>query len=189
MPAMFDLQRFLADCREALGKDASHGAIREIVARAVSDPALLLGALGEPQRAGIQPLHRSDTLTVLNVIWAPNMTLPPHDHRMWAVIGIYTGREDNIFWRRVPGAASKVEAAGAKALCAKDAEPLGHRIIHSVTNPIPRFTGAIHVYGGDFFGVARSEWDAESLREREWDTDRTLRRFEEANARARSGAS
>jgi len=22
---------------------------------------------------------------------------------MWAVIGVYTGREDNIFWRRVPG--------------------------------------------------------------------------------------
>ena len=31
----------------------------------------------------------------------------PHNHQMWAVIGIYigiyTGREDNIFWRRVPG--------------------------------------------------------------------------------------
>ena len=24
--------------------------------------------------------------------------------QMWAVIDIYTGREDNIFWRRVPGA-------------------------------------------------------------------------------------
>jgi predicted metal-dependent enzyme (double-stranded beta helix superfamily) len=70
----------------------------------------------------------------------------------------------------------------------KDAEPLGHRIIHSVTNPIPRFTGAIHVYGGDFFGVSRSEWDAESLVEGEWDTDRTMRRFEEANARARATA-
>jgi len=27
------------------------------------------------------------------------MTIMPHNHRMWAVIGIYTGREDNIFWR------------------------------------------------------------------------------------------
>jgi predicted metal-dependent enzyme (double-stranded beta helix superfamily) len=180
---MFEVQRLVEDCRAALGKDAAHGAIREIVARAVSDPGSVLGALGEPQRAGIQPLHRSDTLTILNVIWAPHMTLPPHDHRMWAVIGIYTGREDNIFWRRAPGDASKVEASGAKALCERDAEPLGHRIIHSVTNPIPRFTGAIHVYGGDFFGVLRSEWDAESLVEGSWDTERTTRRFEEANAR------
>jgi len=27
------------------------------------------------------------------------MTIMPDNHRMWAVIGIYTGREDNIFWR------------------------------------------------------------------------------------------
>jgi predicted metal-dependent enzyme (double-stranded beta helix superfamily) len=41
----------------------------------------------------------------------------PLNHGMWAVIGIYTGREDNIFWRRpadVPG--GRIEAAGARAL-------------------------------------------------------------------------
>ncbi len=42
------------------------------------------------------------------------MTIMPHEHRMWAVIGVYTGGEDNMFWRRIgePGS-SKVEAAGA----------------------------------------------------------------------------
>jgi len=56
-------------------------------------------------------------------------------------------------------------------------------MIHSVNNPIPRLTGAIHVYGGDFFGVARSEWDAETLLEQRSDGERMVRRFEEANAR------
>jgi hypothetical protein len=51
-----------------------------------------------------------------------------------------------------------------------------------VTNPIPRLTGAIHVYGGDFFAAERSEWDAESLLEGRYDVARTIRRFEEANA-------
>jgi predicted metal-dependent enzyme (double-stranded beta helix superfamily) len=32
-----------------------------------------------------------------NVVWAPKMTIMPHNHCMWAVIGVYTGREDNIF--------------------------------------------------------------------------------------------
>jgi predicted metal-dependent enzyme (double-stranded beta helix superfamily) len=96
-----------------------------------------------------------------------------------AVIGIYTGREDNIFWRRMPGA--RLEAAGAKALSERDAEPLGRDIIHSVTNPIPRLTGAIHVYGGDFFAAERSEWDSETLKEQRWDAERGVRRFEEAN--------
>ena len=37
---------------------------------------------------------------------------------------------------------------------------LGRDVVHSVTNPLPRITGALQVYRGDFFAVARSEWDA-----------------------------
>lgn len=179
---MFDLNQFVSDCRAALKEQPGQMAVREVVARAVSDPAAVLKALGEPQRAEMQTLYRADDLTILNVIWAPWMTLLPHNHRMWAIIGIYTGREDNIFWRRLPGMEGKVEAAGAKALCEKDAQPLGADIIHSVTNPIPRLTGAIHVYGGDFFGVPRSEWDSETLIEQTCNGERMARRFEEANA-------
>jgi predicted metal-dependent enzyme (double-stranded beta helix superfamily) len=180
---MFDLDQFIADCRAALGADRSHKLVREVVARALSDPASVLKGLGEPNRAGIQKLCQASDLTILNVVWAPTMTLTPHNHQMWAVIGIYTGREDNIFWRRIPGdPGGRIEAAGARALCVGDAEPLGHNVIHSVTNPIPRLTGAIHVYGGDFFAAERSEWDAESLLEGRYDVARTIRRFEEANA-------
>jgi predicted metal-dependent enzyme (double-stranded beta helix superfamily) len=180
---MFDLDQLIADCRAALAEDQSHKSVREVVARAVSDPASVLKGLGEPQRAEVQKLYQSPDLTILNVIWGPRMTIMPHDHQMWAVIGVYTGREDNIFWRRIPGTKDgKVEVAGARALSEKDAEPLGRNIIHSVTNPISRLTGAIHVYGGDFFGAARSEWDPETLLERRYDVEKNMRLFEEANA-------
>jgi predicted metal-dependent enzyme (double-stranded beta helix superfamily) len=180
---MFDLDQFVADCREALAGDKSHRFVREVVARAVSEPASVLKGLGEPERGQVQKLYHTPDLTILNVIWAPRMTIMPHNHQMWAVIGIYTGREDNIFWRRIRGdKGGKLEAAGAKALSAKDAEPLGYNVIHSVTNPIPRLTGAIHVYGGDFFGIERSEWNPESLEEGRYDVDKTMRMFEEANA-------
>ena len=179
---MFDLDQFTADCRAALAADRSHKLVREVVARAVSDPSAVLERLGEPRRAELQKLHHSPELTILNVVWGPMMTLMPHDHRMWAVIGMYTGREDNIFWRRVPGdPGGRIEASGARALCTGDAEPLGRDIIHSVTNPIPRLTGAIHVYGGDFFAAERSEWDPETLLEGRFDAERAVRRFEEAN--------
>jgi len=179
---IFDLDQFIADCRAGLAADRSHKSVREVVARAMSEPASVLRALGEPERAGLHKLYRSDDLTILNVVWAPLMTVVPHNHHMWAVIGLYTGREDNILWRRVPGHSGKVEAAGAKALCEKDVVPLGHDIIHSVTNPIPRLTGAIHVYGGDFFNPAhRSEWDPETLLEEQWDLARAARRFEDAD--------
>jgi predicted metal-dependent enzyme (double-stranded beta helix superfamily) len=184
---MFDLDQFVSDCRAALAADRSYRHVREVVARAVSDPAAVLKGLGEPQRAGLHKLYQSRDLTVLNVVWAPMMTIMPHNHAMWAVIGIYTGREDNIFWRRVPGSPGKVEAAGAKALSVGEAAPLGNNIIHSVTNPIPRLTAAIHVYGGDFFNPARrSEWNPETLLEEPFDPDRAVRRFEEANERIHS---
>ena len=50
---MFEPERFVADCRAAFAGDPTHKAIREVVARAVSDPAAVLNGLGEPGRAGI----------------------------------------------------------------------------------------------------------------------------------------
>ena len=176
---MFDLERFVADCCDAHRRDRSHKAVREVLTRALEAPGSVLRGLGEPTRAEVKKLFHSPQLTILNVVWAPRMTIFPHNHRMWAVIGIYTGREDNIFWRRLPG--GKVEAAGAQSMGERDVVPLGPEIIHSVTNPLPRLTGAIHVYGGDFFGAERSEWDPESLTEQRYDSAKTMRYFEEAN--------
>jgi len=178
---MFDLDRFRADCA-SVTQGQQLPALREVVARAVEDPRAVLRALGEPVRAEVQTLHRSSDLTILNVIWGPRMTVMPHNHNMWAVIGIYTGREDNILWRRVPDdPGGRIEAASAKAISERDALPLGRDIIHSVTNPIGRLTGAIHVYGGDFFGVPRSEWDPERLVELPYNVLKNLQLFEESN--------
>ncbi len=179
---MFNLACFVAECRAALTADPSQRLVREAVVRALSEPAAVIKSLGEPKRAEVQKLHHASDLTILNVIWGPMMTVMPHDHRMWAVIGIYSGREDNIFWRRLPDGSGRVEAAGARALSVGDVEPLGQNIIHSVTNPIPRLTGSIHVYGGDFFTAERSEWDSETLKEGRYDAERMLCRFEKANA-------
>ncbi|MBV8652927.1 MAG: hypothetical protein JO255_15790 [Alphaproteobacteria bacterium] len=180
---MFNIEQFVADCRAALARDGTQRAVREVVMRAVSDPAAVLRGLGEPSRAGVDKLYHAPDLTILNVVWAPRYTVMPHNHKMWAVIGIYTGREDNIFWRRLGGEHGvRIEAAGAKALGERDVEPLGENVIHSVTNPLSRHSGALHVYGGDLLGAARSEWDPETLLEQPGDVARTLRLLEEANA-------
>ncbi|MCC7272965.1 MAG: hypothetical protein IT561_09865 [Alphaproteobacteria bacterium] len=179
---MFDLDRFIEDCKAAVAADPTHKATREVVARAVADPGAVLKGLGEPKRAVVQTLYRAADLTILNLVWGPRMTLQPHNHRMWAIIGIYTGREDNIFWRRIEsGAGRQLEAAGAEALSAGDVAPLGRDVVHSVTNPIPRLTGALHVYGGDFFAPGRSQWDPGTLREEPYDSKGLIRLFEESN--------
>jgi len=179
----FDLDRLISDCADAATEKAPTKAVSEIVARAVSEPNAIPQTLGIAERAEIQRLHVSDELTVLNVIWAPGMTLMPHNHNMWAVIGVYVGREDNIFWRRCKdNPLGLIEAAGAKSIGPGEVRPLGPEIIHSVTNPSAKFTGAIHVYGGNFFATERSEWDPEKLEEHPYDIEKNLNIFKQANA-------
>jgi len=180
---MFNKERFVEECRAALKEDNSQAAIRELVERAVSGPLEVVRELGEPTRAGVETLYRATDLTILNLRWGPRMVFKPHDHRMWAVIGIYSGCEQNVFFRR---ADNKLTQHGAKELNTKDVVPLGKSIIHAVTNPLDQITAAIHVYGGDFFATPRSEWNPETFEEQPYDVAHTMRAFEEANQRLSS---
>ena len=169
--------------------------MREIVLEAVGDPVGIISELGEPTQAGVFPLYSGGDVTVINFVWAPYMTLRPHNHNMIAVIGIYSGREDNTFWRRLPGNGADngsgpgLEAAGADSMGPGQVATLGRDIIHSVANPITKLTSALHVYGGDFFSPPepRSQWDHESLIEQPWDMDDTRATFRQAEGRYNAG--
>jgi len=157
-----DLERFVEECVTANKETDAQGAVSEVLARAVATPKAVLAALGEPERAGLNVLLSSADLTIFAATWTPQMNLMPHDHLMWASIGIYTGREDNIFWRR---GSNGIEAFSADALFEKDTALLPEDALHSVTNPLLRFTGGLHIYGGDFLDTTRSQWDPETLEE------------------------
>jgi len=86
-------------------------------------------ALGEI-RTPDPPDSKSETATYQDYFRLPDL-------------GIYTGREDSLFWR-LCGTLNKVEAVSAKAPCEKDAVPLGVDIMHSVINSIDQLTGAIN---------------------------------------------
>ena len=189
---MFRKDRFLEDCKSAVGEGQK--AIRDLVLEAVADPSGIVSELGEPTKAGIYPLYNADDLTVINFVWAPCMTLWPHNHIMFAVIGIYSGREDNMFWRRIGddsgcGTGPSIEAAGSDSMGPGQVATLGRDIIHSVANPITKLTSAIHVYGGDFFNPPerRSQWDHETLAEQPWDIDHARTVFRQAETRFNAG--
>lgn len=175
---MFNVDNLIADCLAAQREPPAQAAIKEIIERAVADPNGVVAALGEPKWAQIDTLYHSPELTILNLIWAPGMALCPHDHRMWAVIGIYGGQEDNTFYRCQAGSLAVVNG---KQLETKDTVALGEHVIHSVVNPRRAFTGALHVYGGDFFAARRREWDPETHEERAWDPERVKQYFRQAN--------
>lgn len=174
---MFDLDTLVADCQSAADDADPRGAIREVLQRALESRGEVADALAGDE-GGITIIHSAPDLTVLNVIWAPHMTLYPHEHRMWAAIGIYAGAEENRLYRR---GTERIQPAGERVLDAGDVFGLGRDAIHAVHNPRQVFTGAIHVYGGDFVHQPRSQWDPDTLLEEPFDMTEVHRQFAAAN--------
>ena len=179
---MFDVEEFVASCQAALKEHTPELAVEDLLAQVMNNPDQLVTALGEPNRGGISTLHRSPELTVLHIIWPPGMALYPHNHNLWAVIGLYGGQEDNTFFNRNTQGTGLVRA-GFKELQAKDTVLLDVDAIHAVANPRRSYTGAIHVYGGDFFNEPRSEWESENSHEQPYSVDHAMQAFSEANER------
>ena len=174
---MFDVDVFVADCRAGLAETQPLLAIKEVLERAVAEPDAVAAALKAEPGVGI--LHRSADLTVLSVVVpAGRPATPPHDHRMWALVGIYGGQEDNEFFRRD---GDTLVGSGGKTLAEQDVLVLGDDAIHAVSNPLQRLTGAIHVYGGDFVSQPRSQWPPETLREEPYDMGKVNAEFAKAN--------
>lgn len=170
-----DLDELIDQCVRARAEGDGRLAVRDVLQRAVSSPSAT--SFGDPS-VGLKILHRSPELTVINVVWPPGISLFPHDHRMWAAIAIYGGQEDNAFYRRDNG---RIVGSGGKQLHEGDVLLLGDDAIHSVDNPSARtYTGAIHVYGGDFVDQPRSQWDRETLEEQPYDMATVTAEFERA---------
>jgi predicted metal-dependent enzyme (double-stranded beta helix superfamily) len=176
---MFDLDEFVVGCRAALAETQPRPALKEHMERTLSRSREITAALGEPSGADLTVLHSAPDVTVLHAVWAPGMSFLPHNHEMLAVIGIYGGQEDNVFWRR--GGPGLIKHGGREV---RDGEVavLGPDIIHSVSNPRRAYTAALHVYAGDYLAAKRSEWDPETLEERPFDYESARRRFAEADA-------
>ena len=174
-------------CRTAIGEHTPSLAVRDVVTELVSEPAALAAAIGPITEGGIRRLYRSSELTVLHIAWTPGMRLNPHNHAMFAVVGLYGGQEDNAYFRR---SRHGLQSTGGRSLVAREVLVLGEDAIHAVANPKPEYAVALHVYGGDFFDAQRSEWDEETFEERPRDLEGTMRRFAAANAAwaAESGA-
>jgi predicted metal-dependent enzyme (double-stranded beta helix superfamily) len=175
---MLDVEQFVAECRAGLADAEPRLAVADLLERTVNEPSPVEEAL-PARRAELTTLHHSPEMTVLKVVWAPGMSIWPHDHQMWAAIGIYAGQEDNTFFRCVDGS---LEPRRTRELSTNQVVLLGDDAIHAVHNPLGTCTGAIHVYGGDFFNRVMSQWDPETL-EPQPEAKSPARFFEEANER------
>ena len=175
---MFNKEMFVEQCKKLATQDDCHKRIKSLLEDALKDSDSVMAALGEPTTAGFEVLYASDNLSIINFVWAPGMKLHAHNHNLWAVIGIYIGTEENTFYVRRDDA---IVEQNTKDITTGDVMMLGREIIHSVKNASKKFTGGIHIYGGDFINVERSQWDEGSFKESRYDMEQTRQIFADAN--------
>lgn len=172
-------QGFVESLKHAVEGSDPQGAVEALLQEALSDWHGPPSWFGSPKAAEISVLHSDEQITVMNIVWPPHLITEPHNHNMWATIALYEGRENNIFWAREGGS---IVPVGAETICSGEVFSLGADAIHSVHNPLGKYTAAIHVYGGDFMATPRSEWDPEHLVERPRDMDAARRAFAKADS-------
>lgn len=144
-------------CRAAGAERGQRSAVRDLVEGLLATHGATLRDR-TPARTVFETLHRSPELTVQHIVLPPEAAAAPHEHQMWAVVGVFSGREENtLFERSADGGLRRVRDV---TLDAGDVLALDERAIHAIRNPGDGYLGAIHVYGGDLFAVTRSEWDA-----------------------------
>lgn len=158
-----DTEDLVAACRRAVTEAQATLAVKEVLAQAVRDG---VSGLVETDDLTLQVLACDPDLTVLQVVVPPRRWSLPHDHRMWAAIGVCEGREDNEFFRR---AASTIEGAGGRRVEPGEVLVLGQEVIHRIHNPLDTPLRAIHVYGGDFPAARRSMWSGPEWQEEPYD--------------------
>ncbi len=181
----FDKDQFVADCLDAARTESdARRAVEDIVERAVANPGTIETVMSDITADPMMTVwHRSDELTVLHIVWPPEVDLFAHDHNMWAVIGVYGGREDNQFYRRLED--GRIEPHRGTTMLARDVVGLGRDVVHSVANPTREWTAALHVYGGEFFTTPRTMWSMETYEPQPLDVELTRARLTAAAERAR----
>ena len=172
---MFDLEAFVEACRRLVREPHAPRLALELMREALADRAAV-GAAVTPLEGRANaldaPLFRSPELTILNATLRPGFVSIPHDHGMWAVIGIYEGEEANTFYRR---AGDGLETSNQRTIHAGEAIILGEEVIHAIENPLATPTLGLHVYGGDLVAARRSMWDPEAGAEHPYDIPQFFR--------------
>ena len=174
---MFQIEAFVGACKASLGARDPAAAVAALLRAAVAEPGAVDAALNgggakSDSGAKIDMIYRAADLTVINMLGAPAMFSPIHNHNMWGVIGLYAGQEDNHIYLREDGGIVETELA---SLVPGDVWVMDPDLIHAVANPLGELNGALHVYGGDLVErPGRSLWEPGAMTEEDYSFDKVV---------------
>src|ERR1051326_2217823 len=155
----FDIDEFVRECLEAWEADGAE-AVKAVLERTLRRGcAPVRECFGDPHEAHLQVLYPGPELVIENMVWGPGMSYPAHNHNTPVLTGVYAGVEINDFYHPSPRAGGRLQLTETVDIGEGDAVLMGYDAIHRIANPNRRsFTGAFHIYMGDYLHSSRSIW-------------------------------
>lgn len=154
---MFD--QLISDLKTAAAGSDAEAAVKAVLTAFVADPETARAAVPDFADDDVV-LFEDERVSIWFCRFQPGMTVPPHDHKMSATIGVFQGVERNDLYTRhgddMPELASQTPiAAGQVVQIAADG-------IHGVTCTSAEPSEAIHVYLGALTAIDRTLYDTEA---------------------------
>jgi predicted metal-dependent enzyme (double-stranded beta helix superfamily) len=152
----FDSDAFVQSCIDALGERDPADAIRELIERAVSESRSLELACPVPVNLSDDGvMHVSDEILVCHAIFPRRFQTGIHNHSVEAIIGVWSGYEDNHLFEETDGG---LRSLGPRRVEAGQVLVLGADAIHDVHTPPTTWSAALHVYLGNIWTAPRDAW-------------------------------
>ncbi|MEM9418257.1 MAG: hypothetical protein AAGA25_04260 [Planctomycetota bacterium] len=104
-------------------------------------------------------LFEDGTVSIWNCRFQPNVVIPPHEHKMPVWIGVISGAEQNIFYRRDDDGLHEI---GTRTIQPGEVVAISEDAIHAVTAEGDEPSDALHVYLGPLTQVERDLFDGVS---------------------------
>lgn len=151
----FSYDDFVAAARVAACAENPNDAVKSLLATTLADPDLKASGLPHHDEDEIL-LFEDETVSIWSCQFDPKFVMPPHEHKMHVHIGVVSGYEKNIMFRRDD---NKLTHIVTKIVNPGEVLSIGPDGLHAVSASGNDHSHALHVYLGPLTKVKRDLFD------------------------------
>lgn len=152
----FSFDNFVTEVRVAAASDKPTHTIRTLMQKALETPEALVADNPLEEGADEIMLFEDETVSVWVCRFDPHTVIPPHEHKMNAFIGVFKGREKNLFFKNEAGG---LKYKSTKIIDAGQMVSIGTDGLHAVVAEGEEDCYSFHVYTGPLSKIKRSLFD------------------------------